>query len=96
MINDIEGVFLRYTIPSFNSTNIFLTCFTGKYAGNFIFNSDMITGRKLKAFIPKHIPSPNFSKISPARAGPIIREKLTIEEFSASALGKSSLLSTIS
>lgn len=64
--------------------------------GRFINNSDIMTAVKLKALIRKQVPAPSFSNTIPEIAGPINLARLTIDELSAIALGRSSLLSIIS
>ena len=56
-------------------------------------NKDTMTAIKLKALIRKQVPAPSFSNTIPEIAGPIIRAKFAMDELSAIALGKSSLLS---
>src|ERR1039457_771773 len=92
----MEGVRFKYFNPSLNSLITFLVCGCGIYFGNLINNKDTMTAIKLKALIRKQVPAPNFSNTMPEMAGPINRAKFTIDELSAMALGKSSLLSIIS
>src|SRR6202451_611832 len=52
---------------------------------------EMTGARKESAFSPKHHGSPNFANACPASAGPIVIAILNWIEFSAIALGISSL-----
>ena len=54
-----------------------------------------MTARKLNAFIKKQIPAPNCSNMIPEIAGPMSRAKFTMDELSAIAFGRYSILSTI-
>ena len=54
-------------------------------------NSEIMTAKKLIAFITKHHFAPKCAIISPASAGPVIRARLKEIEFSATAFGSSEL-----
>ena len=53
---------------------------------------EVMTAKKLIALIIKQIPAPSFSNTIPEMAGPINRAKFTMDELSAIAFGRSSLL----
>ncbi len=58
--------------------------------------SDAMTARYEMASAPKHHPSPSVAMRMPPIDGPMMREALIIDEFSAMAFGRSSRSSTIS
>src|SRR5450631_4796268 len=96
MTQPMEGVRFKYFQPSLNSLDIFLECRCGIYFGNFMNSKETTTAIKLKALIRKQVPAPSFSNTIPEIAGPTSRAKFTMEELSAMALPKCSLLSIIS
>ena len=53
-------------------------------------SSAMMTARKLRALIANAAATPNAAMVSPASAGPMIREPLNMAELSATALPMSS------
>ena len=53
-----------------------------------------ITNRNETPFSPKHATMPNAVSAAPAMSGPMIRARLNWIEFSATALGRCSLLTS--
>ena len=54
-----------------------------------------MTKRNEMPLIPKHITMPNDARAAPATTGPIIRARLNWMELSATALGRSSLPTSV-